>query len=163
MSPASIQDDVPEYRRSRRQSHGLPDQFIGVIGSGVHRLKAVIALLLALVWLPAVSCCLIDASGLFGKQECCSKEQTYPVSGPGACDKLCGALAVATYFSQQDHLGAVASLGLAWCENAALQIKPQERELAAPELPSTAPPELPGHWQFSYRTALSPRAPSFIS
>lgn len=163
MSPASIQDGVPEYGTSRHQSHGLPDQFIGDISSVVHRLKAAIAMLLALLWLPAVSCCLIEASGLLDERKCCANEQTHPVSGPGACDKPCGALAVATYLSQQDQLGPITLLGLAWCENASFQIKPQQRELAALELPSTAPPELPGHWQFSYRTALSPRAPSFIS
>jgi hypothetical protein len=141
----------------------LHDQFIGAIGSGVHRLKAAIAMLLALLWLPAVSCCLIEASGLLDQRKCCSHEQTHPVSGPGACDKPCGALAVATYLSQQDQLGPIATLVLVCCENASFQITPQEGELAALELPSTAPPELSGHWQFSYRTALSPRAPSFIS
>jgi hypothetical protein len=29
--------------------------------------------------------------------------------------------------------------------------------------PGTAPPQLSPHWQFSFRTALSPRAPSLIS
>lgn len=119
--------------------------------------------MLALVWLPAVSCCLIDASGLLGKQDCCSKEHSQSTPGPGNCDKPCGALASASYLPQQSHLLVIAPIGVPLFESAFPLIEIHRPAGACCELPATAPPELAGHWQFSFRTALAPRAPSFAS
>jgi hypothetical protein len=142
----------PGLRRLRRRGIGFP----------VRRIKAAVALVLALVWFPAVSCCLLDASGWLGKQDCCSKEHSQSVPGPGNCDKPCGTLASATYLSQQDQLLLIAPVGVPWfvCANVLTEVQ----RLAGIDrrLPATAPPELAGHWQFSFRAALSPRAPSFV-
>jgi hypothetical protein len=128
----------------------------------VQRIKAVVALVLALVWLPAVSCCLIDASGLLVKQECCSKEHSHS-GGPGNCDKPCGALASAYYLPQQSQMLVMAPIGVPLFDSAISLIEIHRPAGVGRELPATAPPELAGHWQFSFRTALAPRAPSFAS
>lgn len=78
----------------------------------VQRIKAAVALMLALVSLPAVSSCLVDASGLLGKQGCCSKEHSHRLSVPGNCDQPCGALASASYLPQQSQLLVIAPLGV---------------------------------------------------
>lgn len=119
--------------------------------------------MLALVWLPAVSCCLVDASGLLGKEDCCSKEHSQSTPGPGNCDKPCGALASASYLPQQSPLLIIAPLGVPLFESAFPLIEIHRPAGVGRELPATAPPELAGHWQFSFRTALAPRAPSFTS
>lgn len=129
----------------------------------MQRIKAVVALMLALVWLPAASCCLIDVSGLLDKQDCCSEEHSHSVPGPGNCDKPCGVLASATYLPQQDKLVIVAPLGVPLFDVAFSLVELQWLAGVGRDLPATAPPELAGHWQFSFRTALSPRAPSFVS
>ncbi len=129
----------------------------------MQRIKAAVALVLALVWLPAVSCCLIDASGLLGKQECCSKEHSHSTPGPGNCDKPCGALASASYHPQQSQLLVIAPIGVPLFDAACPLVEIYRPAGVGHELPATAPPELAGHWQFSFRTALSPRAPSFAS
>jgi len=120
-------------------------------------------MVLALVWLPAASCCLIDESGLLGKRDCCSKERSQSAPGPGGCDKPCGALASAAYLPQEDHQHLIppANVPLFKCSID----KTEVRRLAGigRDLPATAPPELAGHWQFSFRTALPPRAPTFAS
>ncbi len=129
----------------------------------VQRIKAAVALVLALVWLPAASCCLIDASGLLGKPDCCSSDHSKPVSVPGNCDKPCAALASATFLPQQAHpvIFAPDSVWLFTLNDCLPEI--QRPAGANRDLPATAPPEVAGHWQFSFRTALAPRAPSFVS
>ena len=129
----------------------------------VQRIKAAVALVLALVWLPAASCCLIDAAGWLGKRDCCSADHSKPVSVPGSCDQPCAALASATFLPQQSHPVVFApDCVLLFILNGSL---PEIQSLAGlnRDLPTTAPPELAGHWQFSFRTAAPPRAPSFAS
>jgi len=129
----------------------------------MQRIKAAVALMLALVWLPAVSCCLIDASSLFGKQDCCSKEHSQSIPGPGNCDKPCGTLASAHYLPQQSQLLLIVSVGMPLFDCAEFLEEIQCPSGICHDLPATAPPEFAGHWQFSFRTALPPRAPSFAS
>lgn len=148
---------------SRFPSPALPRPSSRGIALTVQRIKTVVAVLLALVWLPAVSCCLIDASGLLGKQDCCSKEHSHPTSGPGNCDKPCGALASASYLPQQSQLLLIAPIGVPLFDCAFSLIEIHRPAGVGRAFPATAPPELAGHWQFSFRTALAPRAPSFAS
>ena len=129
----------------------------------MQRIKAAVALMLALVWLPAVSCCLVDASGWLGKKDCCSKEHSPSVPSPGNCDQPCGTLAAAHYFPQQYQSLLITPVGVLLFGCADILTELQSFAGMGRELPATAPPELAGHWQFSFRTALSPRAPSFVS
>lgn len=148
---------------SSRQSPALLRPCLRDMASPVQRIKAMVALVLALVWLPAVSCCLIDASGLLGKQDCCSKEHSRPAAVPGNCDKPCGALASASYLPQQSQLLLIAPIGVPLFDAAFPLIEIHRPVGIGRELPATSPPETAGHWQFSFRTALPPRAPSFAS
>ena len=129
----------------------------------MQRIKAIVAVVLALVWLPAVSCCLIDASGLLGKQDCCSKEHSDRPSVPGNCDQPCGALAPAPYLPQESQLLVTAPIGAPLFDSTFPLIELQWPVGIGRDVPATAPPELAGHWQFSFRTASPPRAPSFAS
>src|SRR5262245_10617186 len=155
---------IQKARASRASpgSRGLLPRGGGGIPCFVQRIKATVAMVLALVWLPAVSCCLIDASGLFGKQDCCSTEHAHPAAAPGNCDQPCGVLASASYVSQQDQLVVPAPLAELLADDVFSPVELQRPGIGR-DLPATAPPEIAGHWQFSFRTALPPRAPSFVS
>jgi hypothetical protein len=131
--------------------------------SSVRRIKAAVAMVLALLWLPAVSCCLIDASGLLGKQDCCSQEHSHPASSPGHCDQPCGVLASGSYLPQQNPVVIPAPLIALLPAPVTAVAELQPVTAIGRDVSATAPPEVAGHWQFSFRTALSPRAPSFIS
>ncbi len=161
MSNRAAKEVSSSRARMRRQSPGLPRPCRRGIPFSVQRIKAAVALMLALVWLPAVSCCLIDASGLLGKRDCCSKEHSHSV--PGNCDKPCGTLASATYLSQQDQLLIIAPVAVLLFDCATFLVEVQQSAGIGHEQPATAPPDLPVSWQFSFRTALPPRAPSFAS
>ena len=163
MSNRAAKEVSSSHARTRHQSPGLLRPCVRGIAGPVQSIKAFVALVLALVWLPAVSCCLIDASGLLGKQDCCSKEHSHPASGPGNCDKPCGALASASYLPPQSQLLVIAPIGVPLFDCAFSLIEIHRPAGVGRALPATAPPELAGHWQFSFRTALSPRAPSFAS
>jgi hypothetical protein len=149
--------------QSSWQSPGLPGPCRRGIAFCVQRIKAAVALVLALVWLPAVSCCLIDASGLLGKQDCCSKEHSHSVPGPGHCEKPCGTLASATYLWQQDQLLLIAPVGVLLFDSTTSLLEVQQSAGIGRDQPATAPPELVGCWQFSFRAALPPRAPCLAS
>ena len=141
----------------------LCHQLVSAIPFPMQRIKAAVALMLALLWLPAVSCCLMDTSGLVSKQDCCSQEHAPSVPGPGNCDQPCGALASASYLPQQSQLLVIAPVGVPLFDCAFSPTEIPRPAGVGRALPATAPPELAGHWQFSFRTALSPRAPSFAS
>lgn len=129
----------------------------------VQRIKESVALLLVLVWLPAVSCCLIDASGLLGKQECCSKAHSHRPSVPGNCDQPCGELSSTFYLAQESQVIVLAPMAVPLFDATFPPIEIHRPTWIGRKLPAAAPPELAGHWQFFFRTALSPRAPSFAS
>jgi hypothetical protein len=133
------------------------------IGLPMQRIKAAVALMLALVWLPAVSCCLLDTSGLVSKQDCCSKKHAQSVPGRGSCDKPCGTLASAHYFPQLSQPLLIMPVDVPVFDRTDILPEIQSVVGIGRDLPATAPPELAGHWQFSFRAALSPRAPSFAS
>ena len=142
---------------------GLLDCISDSIHIAVRRIRTIVAVLLAIIWLPAVSCCLIDASGLFGKQDCCEKEHSHPGSIPGNCDQPCGLLASASYLPHQDQPIVPAPLGTLFLAVVLFHVAPQPPVGVGLNIPATAPPEVAAHWQFSFRAALPPRAPSFVS
>jgi len=129
----------------------------------VRWLKTLTAALLVLVWLPATSLCLMESAGFIKKGDCCSKDSDRPVSGKTGCDKPCGVLASGGYLFQQDHfvLSAPVSVAPDFCIPTTLEIQPPAG--IGRDAPATAPPELIGCRHFSFRTALPPRAPSFVS
>jgi hypothetical protein len=127
----------------------------------VKRISALVAVVLAIIWLPAVSCCLIDSSGIWGKQECCSSKES-PCT-PENCDQPCGVLASAPYFVPEGKIPVFAPDALPLFEIPELLTVSRASVCVGRDFPATAPPELVGNWQFSFRTALPPRPPSFVS
>ena len=128
-------------------------------------LRTVIVALLALAWVPLTSHCILESiPGLEFLRCACDTQLTSTSSRGDPCqDDGCCAVESAQYQSprQQDLIPIVV-----------FAILPAEVFVVlGPSLPpkvslgivTSAPPDLPASWQFSFRTALPVRAPSFIS
>jgi hypothetical protein len=132
----------------------------------VRRLKSIVALLLAALWLPASSHALLEHFELIHHVHADHEEDSegsheHGTDNHAAADGLCLAPSVKTPLSKP-----VAVVLLPW-----LAVSPLTSALNFPALPSpygpsppgTAPPELSHRWQFSFRAALPARAPSLAS
>lgn len=119
-----------------------------------------IAMVMLAAWMPAASLCLAECAGLVERGDCCPEESS------GNADTIahsCCLLASGSYKSDTQRLSVVAPDALANPQLLSLvSVAPLSSNLASP-LPALPPPELPVTWQFSFRTALPPRAPSLAS
>ena len=151
------------HHRKPCESIGLNSAFLHRSLSIVRFLKTLTAALLVLAWLPAGSLCLMESAGFIEKGDCCSKDSDHAAPRKTGCDKPCGVLAAGKYLFQQNHLILSAPVIAIpdFCTPAVLDIQPPPG--IGRDAPATAPPELVGCWHFSCRTALPPRAPSFVS
>ena len=133
------------------------------INTHVSQLKTIVAAVYLVLWLPLTSHCLLEGAGLMpdilrcsdtcapnGKDQgceadaCCSLESAaYKVDceRPAVITPVLGSLLPVLFHSVEPPAAPQNSLGFL--------------TIASPELPVT--------WQFSYRTALPPRAPSLVS
>jgi hypothetical protein len=128
-------------------------------------LRTMITLAVLALWLPASSHALLESAGLIHQRHAdhdtdSSGSHEHDADNHDAADGHCvlsstdvhalAPSAVATAFP-----GVV---GLDWASEQHVVLQPSG---LAP--PGTAPPQLSHRWQFSFRTALPPRAPSLIS
>jgi hypothetical protein len=126
------------------------------IGVSVNRLKIIIAACLLTLWLPATSLCLMENAGWLAKSDgCCDSQSSEMLS--------CCALASATYKMDDSRLSTAPAgqLLVALIDFANLNSAPEQ--FARPAECGVSPPELSSSWQFSFRAALGPRAPSSAS
>lgn len=120
----------------------------------------VMALLLALLWMPVSSHCLLECAEFIHQDACCQADLSSDHShGHDAADGNCQV--------ESRQLAAQKHDVLKECLLVAL-LKSIEFSLPEPSgvafIPSegVAPPELSSSWQFVSRSAVSPRAPSVL-
>ena len=122
----------------------------------VKRMLNLFGILLALAWVPITSHC--EWENLPGLQlfQCAAETEQ---ESDCADDDACAQVESASYkVSETETFVPLPPL------NVLLQISLVELLPAQQPLPATAaPPEIPIGWRFSFRAALSPRAPSFVS
>lgn len=123
--------------------------------------KAVALTVLALWGLAAMHCKLEVLPGLDFLKSCCFADSS--ASSPKPCESDgCGAVEDGSYRAEEQNAAAPQPLLI-------LALISPMIEAPLPEIPgicfseSQAPSELSRFWQFSYRAALPPRAPSFVS
>ena len=128
-------------------------------------LRILVALLLALVWLPATVHCGLDAAGLLAHADsCCSTDEHHsPHSskcGADGCDVVesggyqvtGGYVKIPTPLWRESLLTLIASVPALVEESEFVVVEAVE-----------SPPEMKRTWHIVSRAALSPRAPSLIA
>jgi hypothetical protein len=141
----------------------LIEQFLPpCILTGVNRLSQAIALSVLALWgLAAMHCQLEVLPGLDFLQSCCYADSS--PSAPKHCESDgCDAVENGCYLAQEQNAAAPQP------PLVPVLISPVI-EAPLPDIPgqcfsdSKAPPDLSRFWQFSYRAALPPRAPTTVS
>ena len=129
----------------------------------VRTLKTVMILVLVTLWVMASNHCRLEHIPALAFMTCCDHDDS-----AGSQDKDCeadGCAAVENQLYKADTSQRVTPAPTVLLTHF---LSPVLAELLAPAasshvLPDAAPMELPRVWQFSYRTALPPRAPSLAS
>lgn len=112
-----------------------------------------------MLWLPVTSHCLLKCVPGFEFLQCASHTAPDADDDDDGCDVV-----EAGFYQIEDNGPAVAPMVVAvdvFHSTPALDVA--AAPAALPGWLTAAPPELPKVWQFSFRTALPPRAPSLVS
>jgi hypothetical protein len=128
----------------------------------VNRFVRIVALLLAVFWMPLTSHCNLEQLPGLQFLACGDQSDQTPHTNTGCGESACASVESGLYKTEErpNTLPASALLpvfGVA----AAMDTLPQMAQLRANL--EFAPPELSRGWQFHFRTALPPRAPSLAS
>jgi hypothetical protein len=128
----------------------------------VSRLTKIVALTVLALWgLAAMHCKLEALPGLDFLKTCCFVDSA-PAS-PKHCESDgCGAVEDGTYRAEEQTASAPRPLLMVALLPIVIEAPLQELQPCS-LVASLPPPELPRAWQFSYRTALPPRAPSIVA
>lgn len=118
----------------------------------------VVAVLLLALWVPVTMHCELQAAVHSVLLQCCCGDEA--TQGPAHADDVCGTVESGFYKVEENEIltaPVLAFVALAPDTLASLTSEPA----LEPAIPEPGPPqELPQSWQFSYRVALPPRAPS---
>jgi len=126
--------------------------------------KTVIAILLAFTYPLAAGYCLIEKTGWVTPVDCCAEtaspqhEEKEPCEGYGCCP-----IEYAVYSSVDAGVVDVPALSTDLLFTAFILLTQPPVVETPPFSLERSPPDIPKSWQFFFRTALPPRAPSFLS
>jgi hypothetical protein len=132
-----------------------------VILCNVSRWKMMMASVLALIYVLAMAHCPLEQAGFFGKSCCSASFGQQQENQTASCEDGCCSLESSFHFSRPvtgHDVPVIAVSGFVLCTLEADLV-----QKTAPPSPTGPPPEFPKVWQFSFRTALPPRAPSIVS
>lgn len=123
------------------------------------KLKTLCAVLLALLWVPVTSHCLLEDAGVIHHDACCETRDTAAGHGHDAADGNCRVESSSYQLPKPFETLSPVPLdprGL----RVRFHAQPATRALTVPQ-PSDSPPRLLAvTWQFLSRSAPAPRAPS---
>lgn len=126
----------------------------------VNWLHRIVALVMLAAWMPAASLCLAECAGMVERGDCCADESS---GQPDDAAHPCCFLASGLYKSHDHQTFVTAPDALATAQlPSPISVAPSSGGLASLP-PALSPPDLPVTWQFSFRAALPPRAPSLAS
>lgn len=129
----------------------------------MQRLRNFLFVLMALAWLPATNHCLLERLPGLEFLSCCAADFSASHSGNDCDDDACQTVESGDYKAGTARIAVVVPV-LDWVlyqlpspltAGSAVHFRHQPQ--------ANAPPDLPKRWQFSSRTALLARAPSFAS
>lgn len=135
---------------------------IGIL-TGVRWLTKCVAMLLLALWVPVTMHCELEILPSFSFFQWCCGGDAAPEQDHGCNQDFCSAVE-SGFYKIEDNPTVTPALMLVLAFAAWDWVAEPPADTALDLLPaSSAPPELPQSWQFSYRMALPPRAPSFIA
>lgn len=125
--------------------------------------KKVLIVLLALLWLAASNHCRLEGLPGLGFLTCCTHEDSAPHQDDDCETDGCAAVENQLYKTETAQISVVAPtlLFATFLSSAWVELFPPASASQIP--PDAAPAVLLRVWQFTYRTALPPRAPSLLS
>jgi hypothetical protein len=129
----------------------------------VQSVKTIVTLVLLAAWLPATAHCLLELSGLIATDDCCANTSSPGHPHSNDSDEACATLESGACKLEDSGSPLTVLPTEFWISDlVALHDPPvPTRSCFVSRAPS--PPDLPVRWQFLWRTALSPRAPSLAS
>ncbi|MGN6552806.1 MAG: hypothetical protein ACTHLW_03630 [Verrucomicrobiota bacterium] len=127
----------------------------------MNRWKSIIALLLAMLYLPATGHCALEQVGWIDSAGACC-DQTALADNPqtDSCSYECCPIEYALYLSAPHSVSTSPQLAAPVLILLALRSTADDPQHVAPRCPPPVPPKA---WQFAFRTALPARAPSCLS
>ena len=128
----------------------------------MQKMRAIAAGLLAVLWVVVGSHCLLEEVLAISFLSCASASSGESTPGSHCDDAACQVLESGQYVSSVQAKAPAMALGVLVVDLAVSAEKPQRLELSG-EVLGSAPPDLPKTWQFQFRAALSPRAPSDLA
>ena len=135
---------------------------VGIL-TDVKWLKTMTVLTMLALWLPATNHCRLEQIPGLSFLVCCDHEAAAPHQDNDCDTDGCAQFENGLYKVDDARAVAVvpAFVGAVFLLPTVEQTPPPPPLLS--DFSTVASPELPGTWQFSFRTALPPRAPSFAS
>jgi hypothetical protein len=123
----------------------------------------IMAVMLLVLWVPTTSHCLIESIDLLPQFLCCSEACAPDGAEPGEDQDGCESLESASYKVDEQVAWVAAPVFTAWLPEFLALVEPVDIGVNSLDALHLVEPDLPVTWQFSYRTAAPPRAPSFVS
>lgn len=121
-----------------------------------------LAIVMALLYLPASGYCLLEKTGLVTPVDCCAEGTSHDQNEQTPCDYGCCPIEYAVYSSFDSGAADLAVPPADVIFLAAVLLPELPVEVPVVQL-ERQPPDISKSWQFSFRTALPPRAPSLLS
>jgi hypothetical protein len=128
----------------------------------VPKLKTLCAVLLALLWAPVTSHCLLEDAGLIHHDACCEAHEAEAGHGHDAADGACRVETSSYQLPKPHETLAAPTLPDLLVGCFAVPCGLPASALTPPELADSPPRLIAVTWQFSSRAAPSPRAPSYL-
>ena len=128
----------------------------------VKRLKIITVLAMLALWLPATNHCRLEQILSLAFLTCSDHEDTGPHQDSDCDNDGCALVESGFYKTEDGNIDPVLPLSGAVFVPELVPPTEQSPPLFV-NFSTVASPELPGTWQFSFRTALPPRAPSLVS
>lgn len=134
------------------------------IFNAVRKLTPAIAMIVLLLWgLAAMHCKLEGLPGLDFLKSCCMADTESPADSSNDCDDDSCASVEGGAYRAEDQVASAPQPHLVLALHITLLKAPRPEPTCKDVAHSTAPPDLPKVWQFTFRTALPPRPPSIAS
>jgi len=125
--------------------------------------KTVIAILLAFAYPLAAGYCLFEKANLVTPVDCCAETTSHEHDEKSSCGGYgCCPIEYAVYSSLDSGTADLTTPPADVIFLTVVLLTELRVEVSVAQL-ERSPPDIPKSWQFSYRTALPPRAPSFVS